>query len=485
MSAKKRVGLARFNSIRLKNDYLITNESGEWLFLEDKDYKAFLSGKLNMKSALYARLEAKGFVDVSAKKKLDMAVKYLKLNRSLSQGPSLFILVLTLRCNHRCLYCQITPERSDSKGFDMTKATAKKSLDLIFKTPSESISLEFQGGEPILNWPVLKFIVEYAHRLNKQKKKDLKINLVSNLTLLDEAKLRFLLDAGVNISCSFDGPANVHNKNRIYIDKGNSHRHVIEKIKFVQKAIAAKKKNSTGKLDDLNGILTVSRFSLPYPEEIIDEYMRRGFDNVFLRPLSPFGLERQAWKVISYKAEDFIGYYKRSMDYILKINLGGKLFIERGTYLILKKILQGVDPNFLELRSPCGAGIGQMAFNYDGRVYTCDEGRMAARMGYDNFELGHVGKDKYNDLVDNEVNKTMCLASSLDNHAGCQSCAYKPYCGICPLANFVAYGTIFPQLSNTDRCKINKAMFGYIFEKLQNKKYRAIFERWVGLQYEQ
>jgi uncharacterized protein len=132
------------------------------------------------------------------------------------------------------------------------------------------------------------------------------------------------------------------------------------------------------------------------------------------------------------------------------------------------------------LRSPCGAGIGQMAFDYDGKIFTCDEGRMARRMSHDNFMIGEVDDNDYNRLIDNEVVKTMCLASSLDNHAGCQDCVYKPYCGVCPLANYIECGTIFPQLSNTLRCRINKGIFDYIFLKIGNKKYRTVFESWLG-----
>lgn len=469
-----------FRFKELGKNYLITSDSGDWTWLTPKEFKRFSTGKIKKGEMIHKELATKGFLDVDKKKIVDLASKYLRLNRSVSQGPSLFIIVLTLRCNHRCLYCQAIPESPKSKGFDMDKNTAKKSVDLIFRTPSKFVRIEFQGGEPLLNWPVLKYIVKYAKAVNHEKKKDLQISLVSNLTALDDKKLKFLLDENVSISCSFDGPANVHNKNRIYLEGGNSHKAVVSQIARIQKAIQVKKKKEKDKfVDNLNAILTVSRFSLSYPKEIVDEYLRKGFVNVFVRPLSPFGLERQALGVIGYKAEDFIDFYKKSMDYILKLNLAGKFFAERATCYALKKLLQNEDPGYYEMRSPCGAGIGQMAFDYDGRVFTCDEGRMAARMGYDNFKLGQAEDNNYNQLIDNEVTKTMCLASSLDNHVSCQSCPYKPYCGTCPLANFIEYGTIFPQLSNTDRCKINKAMFDYIFLKMKNKRYKAILASWL------
>lgn len=478
MTKKENLGFFRFRNIG--KDVLLTGVSGSWMVLSQKDFDDFVAGKNIIKKEIKDELIAKGFYMVDDKKVLGLAGEYLRMNQSATAGPSLFILVLTARCNHRCLYCQATPENQRSKGYNMTQITAKKALDVLFNTPSQGIGLELQGGEPLLNWPVLKFIVKYAREINKEVRKDLKISLVSNLTLMDEDKMKFLEENKVNISCSFDGPKKIHNKNRVYLDDGNSYDAVVKKIEYIQAVIKLNRQKSKDKqIDRLNAILTVSRFSLPHAKEIIDEYVKRDFTNIFLRPLSPIGLAKQHIDAIGYRIEDFINFYKEAMDYILDLNSRGVLFVERMSFLALKKILHSTDSGYLEMRSPCGAGIGQMAFDYDGKVYTCDEGRMAKRMGYDNFQIGNVGESRYNELIDNDVTKTTCLSSVLDGHVSCMNCAYKPYCGTCPLINFMEYGTLFPQLSNTDRCKMNKAMFDYLFLKLKNKKYRKIFEKWL------
>lgn len=471
-------GLADFRFKKLGEKNLLTNDGGNWLFLGQKDFQRFLSGKIKKSEKLYQELTTKGFFKPDKKKLAELASQYLRLNYSFLQGTSLFIVVLTLRCNHRCLYCQVTPKSPQSRGFDMSQLTAKKVVDLIFRTPSPFVRIEFQGGEPLLNWPVLKYIVKYAKELNREKKRNLQISLVSNLTLLDDKKIKFLLGEGIDISCSFDGPAKVHNKSRIYLEGKNSHQLVCSQIKKIQKAIKTRK-GKGGPANRLEAVLTVSRFSLPCYKEIINEYLKRGFNNIFIRPLSPLGLSKESLKTIGYSAEDFIGFYQKSMDYILKLNLAGKLFVERNSFYALKKILNKEDPHYFEMRSPCGAGIGQLAFDYDGSIYTCDEGRMAARMNCHNFKLGDAYENHYNQLIDNETTKIMCLASSLDNQAGCLNCVYKPYCGTCPLINFIEQGTIFPQIINTSRCKINRAMFDYLFLKVKNQRYRTVFANWL------
>jgi His-Xaa-Ser system radical SAM maturase HxsB len=483
MISKDKIDYAKLGNFRFRKigeSILLTNDSGDWMFASEKIFGKFLAGKIKKESEEYKEFQEKGFIKPNKEIITKLAGKYLSLNSSVAQGTSLFIFVVTLRCNHRCLYCQVTPESPEKKGFDMSIATAKRAVDLAFETPSPFLRIEFQGGEPLLNWPILKFIIKYSKDVNKNKKKNLKISLVSNLILMDKKKLKFLLDEDINLNCSFDGPAKVHDKNRIYLKGKSSYAIVAQKIKEIAKEKEKKdKKPGSGSPDIFNGILTVSKFSLPFHKEIIDEYIKMGFSRIALRPLHPFGLEKNVTDIIAYSTEEFVDFYKKALDYILEINRKGTLLIEINTRFVLKKVLLNMDANHSDLRSPCGAAIGQMAFNYDGGIYACDEGRMASRMGYENFKLGELGKSRMKDVIDNETVKTMCLSSCLDSHTGCQNCVYKAYCGTCVVANFLEYGTIFPQITNTDKCKINKAIFDHVFLRIGNKQDRKVFESWI------
>ncbi len=474
------LGNIRFRKI--ENDYVVTNDCGDWVHLQENDFQRLLNNTIQKNEDLYTQLKDKQFININRAdrdKLAEQATKYLNLHRSAYTGTSLFLIILTLRCNQTCLYCQSTPENCDSAGYDMTEATGKKALDLIFQGPSHNIHIEFQGGEPLLNWPVLTYMVTYAQHLAQIHQKRMKLTVISNLLLLDDEKLKFLLDNNVSIVTSLDGPACVHDKNRPYLGNRKSHALVVKQIKKVSKAIIEKRKSSPGQfVDQLNAITTITKFSLPYAKEIVDQYVSLGFNNIFVRPLNPFGLERKTHKLIGYKSEQFISFYKRALNYILKLNLEGTFFLERNAFFGLSKILKNTDPCFYDMRNPCGASIGQMAFNFDGAIYSCDEGRMSSRMGYGNFQIGHVNTSRYTDLIDNEVTKTLCLSSCLDNHASCADCVYKPYCGVCPLVNFVEYGTIFPQIPATDSCRIKMATFDLLFTKLKNPKIKSVFELW-------
>ena len=467
---KKTVGFFRFK--KLEDKYLLTNDFGYYIFLTPAQFKKFLGGNFDTKDEIYQELEEKGFIKNSFD--LDKLMeRYRSRNITVFQGPSLHIIVVTLRCNFKCIYCQAASRPMEEKEYDMNLDAAKRVVDFIFKSPSPSITIEFQGGEPLVNWPVVKFIVEYARKKNETEKKQLLLSLVSNFSLMSEEKLNFLIKNKVSLCTSLDGPEKIHNKNRPW-PEGKSYQITtlwIEKIKKLEK----EREKKGEKMYHLSALLTVSKNSLPFPKEIVDEYLKWGFDGMHLRPLSYLGLAKNFKEKVGYSIEEFMKFWKRAVDYIIRINLNGKLFLERGTGIMLQKILTETDSGYTDLRSPCGAVIGQMVYNYNGKIYTCDEGRMYPD---DTFLLGDIKKGNYENLLSCNKTKAMITASTLDN-SPCDYCVYKPYCGVCPVLNYSIYGNLFPQLPNTDWCKRQREMFDYLFEKLQNKKIKKIFEEWV------
>jgi len=367
------------------------------------------------------------------------------------------------------------------EGVDMTPKTARAALEVVYETTSPYVAIEFQGGEPIANWPTVKFIIQEARKKEKETGKKTEFRMVSNFSLLTEEKYKYLLKNRVSLCTSLDGPRELHNKNRILIDgkkAGDSYRYVSKWLgRFLRDYNRLEKK---GYIWRAAGIITISRYSLGYHKEIIDEYLKRGFDNIFLRPLDPFGFSKPIWEKIGYTSDDFIAFYKKALDYIIKINLQGKKFEERFAKIFLHKILTEHDLNMMDFRSPCGAGVGQVAYNYNGDVYTCDEGRMLSMMGDESFKMGNVEKNTYQELMNSSAVKTACLASCLTGLPGCTDCVYQPYCGSCPIYNYFEQGNIFGQMPTNEKCKINKAILDYLFLKMQDKKYRDVFESWVN-----
>jgi len=483
LDAKK---LPFFRFKRLNGLYLITNDFGGYVFLKPEQFKQFIEGKLS-KGKVYERLADKGFI----KDKLDWAksvMRYQQSHSSLLQGTSLHIIVVTLRCDSYCVYCQSSSKPLTSGGnYDMSRETAQKTVDFIFQSPSPAITIEFQGGEPLVNWPVVKFIVEYARKKQSETKKKLFIGLVSNFNLITDSRLDFLIKNYVGLCTSLDGPEFLHNANRP-CPTGNSYKITTEWIRKIHK-IEKEREKTNHQIYKLSALLTVSRKSLQYPREIIDEYLKWGFTGIHLRSLSYLGLAQKEMGKIGYTTEEFLDFWRKAMDYIIDLNLKGNLFFERGATIVLKKILRGEDPGYVDLKSPCGAAVGQMLYNYDGKIYTCDEGRMC---GDESFVIGDIKNHSkprrlkestfYNKVVSGDKVKTMLVSSVLDN-SPCDYCVYKSYCGVCPVLNYAIYGNLFPQIYNTDWCKRNRGIFEYLFERLKNKKIAEVFERWAKMKF--
>lgn len=455
---------------------LLTNDFGAHVFLEKPDFESFVGGFLAEDHPRIKDLKKYGFLKSDLN--VDSSIRlYRSRNSSIFYGPFLHILVTTLRCNYKCIYCQASSVAVGESKYDMTIETARRAVDFIFSTPAPAITIEFQGGEPLANWPVVKFVTEYARKKEAELGKKTFLALVSNFSMLDEEKLNFLSKNYVGLCTSLDGPEGLHNINRP-LPGGNSYQQTVYWIKKIRDE-EERKRDAGEDVYRVSALLTVSKHSLKYPGEIIDEYLKFGFDGIHLRALSNLGYSNLFKDSIGYTAEEFINFWRTSLDYIIDLNKRGVFFVERGSAIILKKIIRALDPGFVDLKSPCGAVIDQILYNYDGKIFTCDEGRMCAG---DTFQIGSVTKDSHKDnysgIISGDKVKTMVVTSTLDN-SPCDYCAYKPYCGVCPVVNYMETGSMNPQITNTGWCKRHKAMFDYLFEKLQDEEVEKIFKSWV------
>lgn len=136
----------------------------------------------------------------------------------------------------------------------------------------------------------------------------------------------------------------------------------------------------------------------------------------------------------------------------------------------------------MELRSPCGAAIGQLAYYYNGEIYTCDEGRMLAEMGDKKFFLGNVLDSNYKDLLEKDLTKEVCKASCLESTECCKKCAYMPFCGTCPVTNYAHTKKMQLLNQNDYRCKIMKGVLDTLFSYLERKEKSTIniFNKWIN-----
>lgn len=445
-----------FNFKPFGSQMLVTNDFGKYYFLSQDDFKKLIDGTLPPEDNQYQELKKNFFLyDADVENLLQEASSSLQLGKKyLFSGTSLFILVVTTWCNASCVYCQAKDTES-TPGF-MSKETTEKAVDIALSAPVDALTIEFQGGEPLGNFEIIRHAVLYAEEKAATMDKHVAFSLVSNLSLLRDEIAGFIKEHDIALSTSIDGARELHNQNRPFRNGAGSFDTVSTGIQKAKAAGIA-----------LSAIQTTTRQSLSQARSLIDIYLDFGMTSVFLRPLTPLGMARVQWESIGYSPEMFLSFYRECIAYLLEINKGGQFISEGHASIMLTKILYGEGLNYMELRSPCGASIGQMAFYHDGSVYTCDEGRMLAEMGDDSFRLGTV-EDTYETLISSPSCKAACAASVLESIPECCNCVYQPYCGQCPVINFALDGDIFPTNSQNYRCQIYKGILDTLFDILRN-----------------
>src|SRR5262249_52599153 len=132
--------------------------------ISNETFAAFANHRLSPTDAWYGELKSKHFLsDTDSLLPLELLATKVRTKRSFLSGfTRLHIMVATLRCDHTCPYCQVSRVTEDRKRFDMSLQTAKRATDWVFQSPAEAVKIEFQGGEPTLNWPVIVHVVKTA-----------------------------------------------------------------------------------------------------------------------------------------------------------------------------------------------------------------------------------------------------------------------------------------------------------------------------------
>jgi sulfatase maturation enzyme AslB (radical SAM superfamily) len=165
---------------RLRNDrYLVSNLIGDALHLTRRELDKVVGLDLAPGDGLYERAFEKLLVAAKGQKsQLQLLAMRLRSRMAFLQDATpLHLFVVTLRCEHSCPYCQVSRRSVDRERFDMSPETAMRALRVALSAPAPTIKIEFQGGEPLLNFPLIKQIVAAARR-DKPAEKNLEFVIV-------------------------------------------------------------------------------------------------------------------------------------------------------------------------------------------------------------------------------------------------------------------------------------------------------------------
>ena len=452
---------------------LLVNECGNYAVVSSADFDA-LAGKAFhdiSHNALHV-LESRNMI--ADESHLDSALfllanQYRSRREYLHSSTALHMMVVTLRCNHKCEYCQVSSAEDDAYKYDMPPRVAERIVELIFQSPSHDIKIEFQGGDALLNWQTVMAAVRKAEELNMLYKRNLEFVACTNLYALTEEHLKDIKEHKIMLSTSLDGPKQLHDLHRCLRKDGSSYDTFVEKLKLARDALG---------YDSVNALMTTSADSLSQVERIIDEYRKLEFNGIFFRALNPYG---DAYKnKLYYSPDAFVEMYKRGLEYIVALNKSGVKFIEYYTELLVRRILTPYPTGFVDLQSPSGAGVSGVIYDYTGDVYPADEARMLARMGNTSFKLGNVFTNTYKEIFLSDVLKDIVKSSCVETIPGCSTCAYRTYCGVDVFRNYLETGDIANVKTNSFFCRKQTMIFDYLFKRLEDPEFVKVVGSWMG-----
>ena len=450
-----------FNFMRTsQNDVMLVNQAGDFTFLSNEVFDLFIQHKLEEKTLDFENLKshllvANDEIDIDI---IKTALRLRTRKKYLKDFTILHMMVITLRCNQRCKYCQVSCAEEDAYKYDMQEDTAKKIVDMIFHAPSKTLKIEFQGGEPLLNWNVIKATVDHAEKLASEQCKDIEFVICTNLTSITESQLKFCKEHRICLSTSLDGNQEIHDFCRVTKQGGGTYAMFCQKLGLARKWLG---------YDMVGALMTTSAFSVKRIKEIVDEYVNMGMDGIFIRALNPYGFAAEDSATLGYDMEKFVHEYLDALKYILEINKK-TYFPEIFATLLLSRILTPFSTGFVDLQSPAGVGISGVIYDYDGSVYPSDEARMLARMGDRHFCLGNVASNSYKEIFSGEFLKNLIKKACVEVTPQCAYCAYQQYCGCDPIRNYLETGNELRNMARTPFCIKHKGIIDGIIDIIRN-----------------
>jgi len=443
---------AQYRFRRFDNCYLLSSDIGAWVFLSTDEFDDFVKQPVDaLSDDLVERLRTRGIVVDTNNLEREVELSHRKY-APYFDGPVLFIIGVTGACNLGCEYCHADAQIRSPNQDRFSQGTISRLVDFILDAAGDRATVEFQGGEPLLAFDSIRRIIEEFKTRLEFEPGQIRFTLSSNLTTLNNEKIRYLTNNLVQIVASIDGPPDIHDEQRPYASGKGSYRTTSRAFD--------RAKDAGAKM----GIIAVAtRHSQGNAEAIVDEVIDRSVQDVCINMPEQSGraLEKEQWKKIGLSPEQCFELWRDAVEYIATQQKSDQAPInEKFLQLILYKLFMPESPNFTDWRSPCGATIGQISFDHEGNIYPCDEAR-----GDKNLLLGNVNEDSYADVIRNELTQEIIGSSLLENGI-CDACVYKPFCGVCPVLRYKAGGDFQSFRGFRERCRMFTAMFDYVFDKL-------------------
>ncbi|MBR2870879.1 MAG: thioether cross-link-forming SCIFF peptide maturase [Clostridia bacterium] len=321
-------------------------------------------------------------------------------------------------CNLNCSYCFASQGKYHGERAVMSFEVGKRALDFLVENSGSRHNLEvdFFGGEPLMNFDVVKQLVAYARSIEKEHNKNFRFTLTTNGVLIDDDVIEFANKEMSNVVLSLDGRKEVHDRFRVDYAGNGSWEKIVPKF---QKLVKAR----DGKNYYMRGTFTHNN---PDFLEDIKVMLDLGFNELSMEPVvcasgDPSELTEADLPIV-------LKQYEKLAELMLEKDDEGKPF----TFYHYMIDLTG-GPCIYKRISGCGSGTEYMAVTPWGDLYPCHQ-----FVGDEKFKLGDIWKG-----VDNKEIQDEFMSCNVYAREDCKDCWAKLYCsGGCAANAYHATGDI-------------------------------------------
>ena len=321
-------------------------------------------------------------------------------------------------CNLNCSYCFASQGKYHGERSLMSEEVAKRAMDFLIENSGSRTNLEvdFFGGEPLMNFDVVKKTVEYARKREKETGKNFRFTLTTNGVLIDDDVIDFANREMSNVVLSLDGRKEVHDRFRVDYAGNGSWEKIVPKFQKLVEAREHKNYYMRGTFTHHN----------PDFLKDIEQMLDLGFTELSMEPVVCAPGDESA-----LTDEDFpvvVEQYEKLAELMLKRHKEGKPF----TFYHYMIDLKG-GPCIYKRISGCGSGTEYMAVTPWGDLYPCHQ-----FVGEEKFKLGDIFNG-----VDNTAIQDEFLSCNVYSREECKTCWARLYCsGGCAANAYHATGSV-------------------------------------------
>ena len=321
-------------------------------------------------------------------------------------------------CNLNCSYCFASQGKYHGDRAVMSYEVGKRALDFLIENSGtrHNLEVDFFGGEPLMNFQVVKDLVAYARSIEKEKGKNFRFTLTTNGVLVDDDVIEWANRECSNVVLSLDGRKEVHDRYRVDYAGNGSWEKIVPKFQRFVEARGGKDYYMRGTFTHAN----------PDFLNDIKQMLDLGFSELSMEPVVCAKNDPSA--LTDEDMETVMKQYEELAALMLQRDKEGKPF----TFYHYMIDLTG-GPCIYKRISGCGSGTEYMAVTPWGDLYPCHQ-----FVGEERFKLGDI----WNGVTNKEVQGEFA-ACNVYAHPECRDCWAKLYCsGGCAANAYHATGSV-------------------------------------------